>query len=130
MSHRERYTPEQLASRREERDRAARAIDPSTAHGGWTYEQVLDPYGDFELTPEEECAGRCYWLFDPSERIWITETDVRKLHPDVPEADWRDLMRAALRRDAEADPLSEIEIRFNATVGRALGYGPEGYRAD
>lgn len=123
----ERFTAEELEERRAQRREAARRIDLQTANAYWTHEHVLDPYGDYNLSPGEECVGRCFWLFDPVERFWITEADARALHPEIPDVAWRRFMRSALARFDSLNPPSTVEIEFASTVGRRLGYGMDGY---
>lgn len=125
-----RHAAEELRQRRLRRGAAARRINLQTAHAFWTYEQILDPYGDYQLSPEEEQVGRCFWLFDPEERIWITEEDVQALHADLPGVEWRALVRAALARQASEHPPPPAVVEFDQTVGRALGYGLDGYRVE
>ena len=91
---------------RELRSRAARRIRPDTATLTFQYAQTLDPYGeDPNLPPELQQTGREYFLFDPDEKVWVLEQEVRELHPDVSDAEWRGLMRRAAERDEMPDPV-------------------------
>jgi len=54
-----------------ERKAAGARTDPATATVWFEYGQVLDPYGDFELSPEEHCVGREWFAADPEERIAV-----------------------------------------------------------
>lgn len=58
-----------LANRRAE----GLKIDPATAKAHWTWAQVLDSYGIFTLTPEEECGERMYNAMSPESgtRVWF-----------------------------------------------------------
>ncbi len=92
--------------RRELRSRAARRIRPDTATLAFDYAQVVDPYGEVpNVPPEFQCVGRAYFLFDPDEKVWVLEWEVRELHPDVSDAEWRGLMRRAAERDEMPDPV-------------------------
>ena len=85
---------------------AARRIRPDTATLSFQYAHTLDPYGeDPNLPPELQQVGRAYFLFDPDEKVWVLEWEVRELHPDVSDAEWRGLMRRAAERDEMPDPL-------------------------
>lgn len=95
------FTEKELDRHRRERSAAARRIDPTTAHGCWTHALDLDPYGELEVPDELAQVGRCPWLFDPGERIWITEYEVRELHPGFSDGEWEELVRAAHRREVE-----------------------------
>jgi hypothetical protein len=71
----------------------------------WWYAQVLDPYGlDDDMPPECDCVGREYFLLDPEEEWAVLVSDVRRLHPEIPDHKWEELMRAAALRDDSDDP--------------------------
>jgi hypothetical protein len=62
--------------RHEERVAAGARIDPATADVWFEYGQVLDPYGELELSPQEECVGRMWFARDPVERIAVSFYDL------------------------------------------------------
>jgi hypothetical protein len=63
-----------LAARREE----GRLIDPATAETTWKYGQILDPYGIFELSPEEYQIGRVYFARRPGSDVCVELGDPPK----------------------------------------------------
>lgn len=86
-------------------EEAARRTDPRTARMVWWYAETLDPYGQGGLKPEEHQVGREYFLVDPEAKFPVLVYDVHQLHPDIPDAEWNELMRAAAARDDSFDPL-------------------------
>jgi hypothetical protein len=89
----------------EEIRQAAERIDPYTARMVWWYAQTLDPYGlGYDLSPEEEQVGREYFLEDPERKWPVLVYEVRKLHPEIGDEEWEQLMRAAAKRDDSFDP--------------------------
>ena len=66
------YRKQWLAIRKE----AAAKIDPETALVRWEYGQVLDPYGLYELTDEEDCIGRNYFARSPESEVWASFGDL------------------------------------------------------
>ena len=59
------------------RTEAGAKIDPNTALVMWCYGQVLDPYGEFDLAPEERCVGRQYFARSPeADSIWVHFDDL------------------------------------------------------
>ena len=64
-----------LAAREEE----ALKLDPETAEVSWHWGSVLDPYGVYDLTREEDqCVGRNYFARAPGS-VWV-------LFDDLPQA--------------------------------------------
>lgn len=66
-----------LAVRKEE----APKIDPATAEVDWSYTEVLDPYGVYNLSPDTEaggCVGRSYFARRPGSDIWVVFGDLPK----------------------------------------------------
>ena len=85
---------------------SARRIDPYTARMVWWYAQTLDPYGlGYDLPPEADQVGREYFLTDPKAECAVRVDDVRELHPEIPDEEWKKLMRAAAERDDSPDPV-------------------------
>lgn len=107
-----RYSAQELEQRRSHRAAAARRIDPRTAFAYCLFTLDADPYWDFNLSSAGRDISRDNWLFDPQERCWILEWEVRDLHPDTSDAAWSELMRAAFTRFDEAHPPSEDDIEF------------------
>jgi hypothetical protein len=59
-------------------------IDPQTAQVKWTYEQTLDPYGDYPHLPEEcQQVGREYFARSPGSDLWISFGDLPKATRDA-----------------------------------------------
>lgn len=85
---------------------AAQRVDPRKATMRWTYAQTLDPYGALDLPPEYQQVGREYFLGDPEVEMWVLVSDVREQHPEFLDEEWKELMRAAAKRDTSPDPLS------------------------
>jgi hypothetical protein len=85
---------------------AAERIDPYTARMVWWYAETLDPYNlGYDLPPEERQVGREYFLGDPEGKGAVLVHEVRRLHPEIPDEEWEQLMRAAAQRDKGPDPL-------------------------
>jgi hypothetical protein len=82
---------------------AARRIDPSTARMEWWYAEGCDPYGQ-GVRPDDPGVRRKYFLLEPEENVPVLVSDVRRLHPEIPDAEWDELMRAAAARDDTFDP--------------------------
>lgn len=78
-----------------ERPTIGARIDPATAEVNFIYAQVLDPYGELERLPEEDCVGREWFAADPVERIWVSFCDLPQATRDAPE----DKRQAAIARD-------------------------------
>jgi hypothetical protein len=51
-------------------------IDPRTAEVHWHYGQVLDPYGIYHLSAEEECISRMYFARAPGRDLWVSFYDL------------------------------------------------------
>ena len=60
------------------RKQAALQIDPQTAEVMWTHGQILDPYGCYDLSPEEYCVGRVYFARSPDSDVWVCFYDLPK----------------------------------------------------
>jgi hypothetical protein len=58
------------------RKEAAVKIDPETAEVWWEHGSVLDPYGLYDLTDEEECIGRNYFARSPQSKVWVAFCDL------------------------------------------------------
>lgn len=86
---------------RQERAAAAARIDPRTAQAWSMRGQLFDPYGEGHLPPDCDQIGKNVFLFDPQERYWITEEDVRELHPAISDDEWRAVMDAAFERSQD-----------------------------
>jgi len=69
----ERETNEWLGVRK----KAAQQIDPKTAEVGWSYVQVLDPYGIMPSLPGE-CwqVGRDRFVRAPRSNVWVWSGDL------------------------------------------------------
>ena len=61
-----------------ERKEAGRRIDPNSADLEFTFNwaQVLDPYGVLDLTSEENCVGRSYFVRSPDSGGWVSFYDL------------------------------------------------------
>ena len=82
-----------------ERELAAPRIDPKTCHRWFEYADVLDPYGDDPDPRRETNVGRHYFVSDPAPgRPMVSERLVRRLHPEISDRDWDELMAAADER--------------------------------
>ena len=57
------------------RKEAALKIDPETAEVFWEHGQVLDPYGLYDLTDEEDNIGRNYFARSPGS-VWVSFHDL------------------------------------------------------
>ena len=65
-------------------DEAARKIDPETAEVHWTYGSVLDPYGIYNLGPDDEDnVGRNYWARAPGSDVWVLFGDLPETTRDA-----------------------------------------------
>ena len=51
-------------------------IDPESAEVTWSYAPVLDPYGVYQLLPEEQCVGRVYFARSLGSDIWVCFYDL------------------------------------------------------
>ena len=81
------------------RKEAGLKIDPETAEVVWNYGSVLNPYGVYRLTSEEECIGRNYFARSPGSGVWVE-------FGDLPDA-IRDRLWARLRAgDFDHDDMS------------------------
>jgi hypothetical protein len=58
------------------RKEAGLKIDPATAEVTWQYAQILDPYGIYDLCPEERCIGRVWFARDPDSDIWVSQYEL------------------------------------------------------
>ena len=76
------------------RGAAASQIDPDTAEVWFEHRQVLDPYGERVLPPEEDCVGRVFFAMDPDERVPVA-------FYDLPEATREALEERRAQADAE-----------------------------
>jgi hypothetical protein len=71
------YTSQQYREFEQERVAAGKLIDPATAEMRWGWAQVLDPYGILgDLSPEEKCIGRVYFVRAPNSDIWVEIGDL------------------------------------------------------
>ena len=77
------------------RRKAALEIDPKTAEYTWVYGQTLDPYGVYDLLPEEQQIQRNHFARSPGSEIWISFGD---LPPTVLEA-----LRERMKRESPRD---------------------------
>ncbi len=93
-----------MTTSEEQIQEAARRIHPRTARMEWWYAEGADPYGQGEVRPDDSCVGREYFLVDPDEGVPVLVNDVRRLHPEISDARWDELMRAAAARDDTFDP--------------------------
>jgi hypothetical protein len=60
------------------RKQAALRIDPQTAEVIWEYGQTLDPYGVYDLLPEEQQIGRNRFARSPDSDVWVSFHDLPK----------------------------------------------------
>jgi hypothetical protein len=58
------------------RKEAGLKIDPATAELSWGWGYILDPYGVYDLSDEERCAGRTYFARAPGSDIWVEFRDL------------------------------------------------------
>jgi hypothetical protein len=58
------------------REEAATRIEPETAKVWFEYAQILDPYGEHKLSPEEHCAGRVFFAADPMDEVPVCWYDL------------------------------------------------------
>ena len=70
-------------------------IDIETCPIRWSYVQVLDPYGERELLPEEEQIGTDLFVLSEPHNEWIWEGDL----PDGK----RRVLRERFDREGETD---------------------------
>ena len=70
-------------------------IDIETCPIRWSYVQVLDPYGERELLPEEEQIGTDLFVLSEPRNEWIWEGDL----PDGK----RRVLRERFDREGETD---------------------------
>ena len=75
--------------------KAALEIDPETAEYTWEYGQTLDPYGVYDLLPEEEQIQRNHFVRSPGSDIWVS---IHDLPQTVFEA-WEERMKRESRHD-------------------------------
>src|SRR5262245_13112433 len=61
-----------------DRQAAGVRIDPNSADIEVTFRwaEVLDPYGVQDLTPEENCVGRSYFVCSPDGGGWVSFYDL------------------------------------------------------
>jgi hypothetical protein len=64
----------------EERKAAAAKIDVETCEVEWCFGYIIDPYGLHaalgELTDEERCVGRLYYVCSPDSDGWVNIRDL------------------------------------------------------
>src|SRR5262249_47933626 len=58
------------------RKEAGLKIDPETAEVFWQHGQVLDPYGVYDLTDEENCIMRNYFARSSGSDVWVSFHDL------------------------------------------------------
>ncbi len=58
------------------RKEAGLKIDPATAEVTWHHEQVLDPYGIRDLSPEEDCVGAVLFARAPGSDVWVSQYEL------------------------------------------------------
>jgi hypothetical protein len=58
------------------RKEAGLKIDPATAEVTWHHVQILDPYGIFDLSPEEDCVGAVMFARAPDSDVWVSEDEL------------------------------------------------------
>jgi hypothetical protein len=58
------------------RKEAGLKIDPATAEVTWQHTQILDPYGIFDLSPEEDCVGAVMFARAPDSDVWVSEDEL------------------------------------------------------
>jgi hypothetical protein len=81
-----------------ERHDVGRHLNPSTAWVFFIYGEVLDPYGDLDLQPEESCIGRLWFAVDPVERIAISFYDLPEAKRSLLGPKWREADTDGWRR--------------------------------
>jgi hypothetical protein len=64
------------------RKQAALRIDPRTAEVMWVYGETLDPYGVYDLLPEEQQVGRIWFARSPDSDVWVAFRDLPKTTRD------------------------------------------------
>jgi hypothetical protein len=71
------YDSEEYRKFKQNRIAAGELIDPATAEMTWNYAYVVDPYGVLDdLTEEEKCIGRAYFVRAPNSHIWVDIHDL------------------------------------------------------
>ena len=60
----------------EDRKRAGKLIDPTTAKVTFHWAEVLDPYGVLHVPEESSCVGRSYFARSPESDIWVSFYDL------------------------------------------------------
>jgi hypothetical protein len=58
------------------RKEAGLKIDPATAEVTWHHVQILDPYGIFDLSPEEDCVGAVMFARAPDSDVWVSADEL------------------------------------------------------
>jgi hypothetical protein len=58
------------------RKEAGLKIDPATARVMWQYAKILDPYGIYDLNPEEYCVGAVLFARAPDSDVWVSEYEL------------------------------------------------------
>lgn len=96
MTRRERRELMQQAAA--ERALAAERIDPRTCECWFEYVDTQDIYGEDPDPHRETVIGRWYFVGEPDGGPAVAEHEVRALHPEIPDREWRELMIAAGRR--------------------------------
>jgi hypothetical protein len=84
----------------EEIRQAAQRIDPYTARMFKSMERGWDPYrlGKHWPPPDPDLISREYFFEDPEGKWPVLVHDVRKLHPEIGDEEWEELMQAAAER--------------------------------
>ncbi len=78
------------------RKEAGLKIDPATAEVTWEHAQILDPYGIFDLSPEEDCVGAVMFARAPDSDVWVSQYE-------LPSATLDALRVRVVRGDREQD---------------------------
>jgi hypothetical protein len=91
----EQYRKQQWLAIRKE---AGLKIDPESAELRCSWGQVVDPYGIWGVTDEEDCVGRIYFARSPGSEVWVEFGDL----PDaVCDRLWARMKASDLARRAE-----------------------------
>jgi hypothetical protein len=89
-----------------ERAAVGARIHPATAEVWFEYGEVLDPYDELDLEPEEHCVGRQWFAADPAEQIAVHFYDLPLATRDALEG-----KRRSADREGWAQILSMLDPR-------------------
>jgi hypothetical protein len=80
---------------------AAERIDPKACDRWPRWVDLQDVYGEDPDPYRETNIGKWWFVSDPDGGPAVEEHQVRSLHPEISDREWRELMTAAARRSDE-----------------------------